>query len=208
MVVDDFLRTIREELISRANGVFLWAVLVSRRLLEAFDSWEEPAKLRNLLISLSLGLDDLFNEIFNHTGGSKAKRQDLLRFAQWIFCSFRPLTLPEFFTAVSLQTGHSTQAFTEMRMSEDAYKRLEKRIIDASGGLFEVIRREDYTRVQVIHESVREFFLRPNGLELMELSSPVQFHTLDHKELASACFKALLAKEFYSILPENKIKRR
>jgi NACHT domain len=207
IAADPSLPFLKEELISRANGVFLWAVLVSRRVARAIDRGDEPAQLREFLFSIPVKLEGLFGEIFKNAEDSISKRHDLLRFSQWIFCSFRPLSLPELFTAVSFQAVESPHAFGSIEMSKDSLKRLENRITDASGGLFEVIQREDSTRVQVIHESVREFFLGSNGLRLLQVSSREMFLTLGHKELALACFKAVLAKEFDSILPRPKLGR-
>jgi len=51
--------------------------------------------LKELLGSTPSKLEDLFDEIFKHVEDSTSKRQDLLRFSQWIFCSFRPLSLSE-----------------------------------------------------------------------------------------------------------------
>lgn len=198
--VDSSILSIREDMISRANGVFLWAVLATKRLLKAIDQGEEDVELRRLLNSIPHKLDDLFDEIFKNADNSIAKRQELVRMAQWIFCAFRPLTIDEFFTAMLLQSINKSMSFRDLELSTNAHDRLKKRIIDVSGGLFEVAETGYHTRVQVIHESVREFFLGPKGLSLLQASSRESFVLLGHKELALGCFKALLSKEFDSVI--------
>jgi hypothetical protein len=69
----------------------------------------------------------------------------------------------------------------------------------------EVAETEGITRVQVIHESIREFFLGPKGLILLQGSSQETFVLLGHKELALGCFKALLSKEFDSVISRPKL---
>jgi hypothetical protein len=62
--VDSSILSIREDVISRASGVFLWAVLATRKLLKAVDQGEDDAELRRLLNSITYKLDGLFDEIF------------------------------------------------------------------------------------------------------------------------------------------------
>jgi hypothetical protein len=204
---DSSFPSIREELISRANGVFLWAVLVSKRLSKGADQGKDETQLKDLLNSIPAKLDDLFDEIFSNTDVRVDEHRDLIRIAQWIFCAFRPLTLEEFATALSFQASSTRRAIKDISLSYDTFSRLKRRVIDLSGGLFEVVESAGFgTRVQVIHESVREFFLGSKGLQLLHVSSREHFMTLGHKALALGCFQALLAKEFDSAMKRPKIK--
>ncbi|EPE28101.1 alpha/beta-Hydrolase [Glarea lozoyensis ATCC 20868] len=199
------LLPIMEDLISSANGVFLWAVLVTKRLLKAIDQGKDDVELRRLLNSIPPKLDDLFDDIFKNEEDSTARWQDLARMAQYIFCAFRPLTIEEFFTAMTLQSTSKVGRLRELELVGDACDRLEKRIGYVSGGLFEVARAKGTTRVQIIHESVREFFLGPKGLTLLQYSSRETFIVYGHKQLTSTCFKALLSTEFDSVTMRPKL---
>lgn len=195
---DSTFPSIREELISRANGVFLWAVLVSKQLIRGVDQGKDEAQLKELFRSIPAELDDLFDDIFSNTAVCSDERQDLIRVAQWIFCAFRPLGLRELSTALSVQASNTPIAIADVELSFDSVSRLKKRIVHLSGGLFEVV--GSFGVVQVIHESIREFFLGPKGLQLLRMSSRELFMTLGHKALALGCFQALLAKEFDRVL--------
>lgn len=197
--LDPVLPSIRKEVLSRANGVFLWAVLVGKRLLKAIDQGKDKEQLRQVLESIPVKLDDLFDEIFRQAESSKQDQEALICITQWIFCAFRPLALQELHTALYSQAAKSSWSYRDAAISLEACQRLRRRITDLSGGLFEVVGSPPHlARVQVIHESVREFFLGSKGLRLLLTPSREAFVELAHKELAVACFKALLTKDYDS----------
>ncbi|EXJ73366.1 uncharacterized protein A1O5_03126 [Cladophialophora psammophila CBS 110553] len=75
--LDPLLLSIQDEIISRANGVFLWAVLVSRKMLKTIDQGKNKRQLRELLESIPVELDDLFDEIFRKIGSATQGHKEL-----------------------------------------------------------------------------------------------------------------------------------
>lgn len=188
---DDSLRVVREDLITRAREIFLWAVLVCRRLGKAIDQGYDQAQLRELLSSLPTELEGLYERIFEDVGD---QRLELVPIAQWIFYSFRPVKIDELFMALLIANACNFQPLSKIayEMSSHASRRRKMRIVDVSGGLFEVVG----GIVQVIHESVRQFFLGPKGLKVLKMSSLRDFILASHERLTLTCFKALLAIDF------------
>ncbi|ORY14567.1 hypothetical protein BCR34DRAFT_228330 [Clohesyomyces aquaticus] len=113
-----------------------------------------------------------------------------------MFCGFRPLTLAEIATALFLERIDTRVAVKEVGLSDGSLAQLKRRIIDLSGGLFETVGGPTSGRVQVIHESVREFFLGPKGLRLLRIPSRELFAYFGLKTLVLGCFQALMATEF------------
>ncbi|KIW28223.1 uncharacterized protein PV07_07903 [Cladophialophora immunda] len=77
--LDPLLLSIQDEIISRANGVFLSTVLVSKRILKAFDQGKTKQQLQELLDSIPVELDDLSGEISRKAGTSTQGHKELVR---------------------------------------------------------------------------------------------------------------------------------
>jgi hypothetical protein len=54
--LDPLLSSIQNKIISRANGVFLWAVLVSKKMLKAVDQGKGEQQLHHFLESIPIEL--------------------------------------------------------------------------------------------------------------------------------------------------------
>jgi hypothetical protein len=207
---DAVLLSMQYDLIRKANGVFLWAVLVIRQLHAAIDKGKTELELKHLLNSIPTKLEDLFNDIFQDAKASPSQREELLIISRWVFCSERPLTAAELFTALQLQRHQQPCSIVACDPTKRDIDSLLKRVVDLSGGLFEgafnhrddrdMSREHDQTvfnaKVQVIHESVREFFLGSKGRKLLQVSSADEFLLDAHEYMAKICFQALLSIEF------------
>ena len=76
----DFRAELLENLTARASGIFLWVVLVIRKLLIAEDKGRSLENMRIILRSLPSDLDGLFKEIIQST--APTDRHDMLRLVQ------------------------------------------------------------------------------------------------------------------------------
>jgi len=189
--LDSSLALIRQSLLANANGVFLWVDLVTKKILRAIDRGKP---LEGLLYSIPVELDDLYYEIFQELEELREVGEDLIQISQWILCSFRPLSLAEINTALGIQ--HESYIWQAERSSEEVAKRMKRRIVDVSGGLFEVVPLPDnddiwQAKVQVIHESVREFFFFGKGLRLLGSSSRSDIFSMADKKIVLTGFHAL-----------------
>ena len=100
---------IKTEIQEKANGVFMWVVLVTRILNVEFDRGRLHAvadKLRHLPPELS----DLFKDIL---GRDKDNMSETLLASQWILFAARPLTKEEYYCAVaSVVSSDHTELIT------------------------------------------------------------------------------------------------
>ena len=167
---------------------------------KASDDGSTEEELQTLLTTIPEKLDDLFNDIFKSSEFSDDHVEDLTHILGWIICSFRPITLRDLEVAFSIRRSRKQWSFGDYEFFPHKAEQLEKRILNVSRGLVEVVQGV----VQVVHESVREFFLGPQGLALLKFPSKELFIEAAHKNLALTCFRALFAEEFdISDTPES-----
>jgi len=152
---------IKDEILERASGVFLWVVLVVNVLNKEYDRGRVHA-LRKRLNEIPNGLHDLFKDILLR---DCQNLEELILCLQWILYAKRPLRREELYFAIL--AGEEPEAVTTWNPEEITHAVMERFILNSSKGLAEVRRSKDHT-VQFIHESVRDFFLKENGLDTLQ----------------------------------------
>ncbi|KAL8957358.1 MAG: hypothetical protein Q9193_005344 [Seirophora villosa] len=169
---------IKEEIQSRASGVFLWVVLVVQILNKEYDHGRVHA-LRRRLGEIPDGLDKLFEDILTR---DNARFEELILCLQWILYAKRPLKREELYFAILSGTDNEALApwDPEMVTAPD----MDKFILSCSKGLAETTKSKSQT-VQFIHESVRDFLLGKNGIN--KLRSELDFGQ-SHERLRQSCY--------------------
>ncbi|KAJ6032542.1 hypothetical protein N7540_003274 [Penicillium herquei] len=216
---------LRNEIVKRSSGVFLWVVLIVDVVLR---EWEEGKSIKALLKRVDdvpEALETLYSSMFLSLNADS--RQLTARFFQWITLAVKPLRLYEWHhilafirqpTPSSLQTWRESEYFTE---NDDE---LEKQIRSISMGLVEVKTTtdepEEYgnrplstcaragsldpergeTRVvRVIHESVREFLQHTGLANLGPRLAPNPIGD-GHLSIISTCLDYLQITELDSLV--------
>ncbi|KAL9632012.1 MAG: hypothetical protein Q9204_003977 [Flavoplaca sp. TL-2023a] len=149
--------TIKNEILERASGVFLWVALVVQILNKEYDHGRVHA-LRKRLKEIPDGLDRLFEDILTR---DNARFEDLILCLQWILYAQRPLKREELYYAIL--SGTDAEALTPWDPEMVTALDMDKFILSCSKGLAETTKSESQT-VQFIHESVRDFLLGKNGM--------------------------------------------
>ncbi|KAH8900680.1 hypothetical protein GQ53DRAFT_616883, partial [Thozetella sp. PMI_491] len=187
---------LRDEIVKRSSGIFLWAILVVDELLKERAKGRGPVYLRQQMERVPLGLQNLFENIISGTPAED--RFTAVRLFQWATLSVHPLRIREWRQIVAFLGVFPPTSLKEWQNSADSVdtdEQLETRIRTLSRGLIEVrsvnkagqpdgdeVDLEsldagagsldpDYgeTRVvQVIHESVRQFFLFQGGFKILD----------------------------------------
>ncbi|KAL8901984.1 MAG: hypothetical protein Q9207_004927 [Kuettlingeria erythrocarpa] len=155
------MKAIKEEILTRASGIFLWVALVVQILNREYDHGRVHA-LRKRLREIPDGLDKLFEDILTR---DRVNSEELVLCLQWILYSTRPLVREELYYAIL--SGADDEALMdsalEMLTSED----MDRFILSCSKGLAETTKSKSPT-VQFIHESVRDFLLGNNGFSRLK----------------------------------------
>ncbi|KAJ5272401.1 hypothetical protein N7478_007526 [Penicillium angulare] len=158
-----------EELTKHSKGVFQWAhliiPLVKRKVIEG----ESISDIRDWLGDVPADLENVYVYILSNVITASNRDQSFL-FFQWVCLAERPLTLTEIRYALAAKTAQLTPSRIEWEKLHgfiESNERMKKRVKVLSGGLAEVVSSgKDEETVQVVHQSVNDFF-RAKGLAFL-----------------------------------------
>ena len=157
------------DLVKKSAGIFFWTLFMVRRLLKASDQGLSVEKMKGLLDSVPPNLESLFEQTLMNM--EPDRRAALSVLAAWINCALPPLTLYELYVASAFSANDPPHLLVDLKARHDFDpESFRKYVIDVSGGLFETVSINEEFFVQVIHELVREFFLRSDKVvRILEL---------------------------------------
>jgi hypothetical protein len=172
---------IRAELQEKASGVFMWVVLVVDMLNKEHDEGRTTRRLQQKLKDIPSDLHKLFRNILTR---DCRNRDELLLCIQWLLFARQPLKPEQLYCAILSSTEPeylSKWDYNEMSM--DAIKRF---ILNSSKGLAEITTSKTPS-VQFIHESVKDFLLKENGLRAVWSDLGSNFQGQSHERLKQGC---------------------
>jgi hypothetical protein len=151
-----YVPDIREQVQEKSSGIFLWTVLVVRILNKQYDRGDVAA-LQKRLSEIPRGLSELFEDILTRDCEDV---QSLWLCIQWVLFATRPLSREElYFGIIAGHDGSTLQPWDRQALSIGDIGRY---ILNCSKGLTETTKKTHH--VQFIHESVRDFLVKENGL--------------------------------------------
>ena len=181
---------------ARSNGIFLWAVLVLRQIREAVANGEPRKTLYNIIESVPRGLEELFQELMESTPVEQREQRDLIM--MWIVFARRPLTLSELNQALAFRQEYPTYRDYERSAEYTRPDQMLRLLVNRTRGLVEVVathvlhlrmgERAQTSRVQFIHESVREYVLSQETLLAYKSTLKWSDSGFAHNAMASSCF--------------------
>ncbi|KAK5445358.1 hypothetical protein LTS15_010139 [Exophiala xenobiotica] len=187
---------IKQELLERACGIFLWVVLVVHILRKEYERGRVHA-LRKRLDEIPNGLHELFSDILTRDGRNV---DELVLCLQWILYARRPLKREELYFAVL--TGVDPRAVSGWDPDATTTADMERFILDCSKGLAELTKTKHPT-VQFIHESVRDFLFKENSLGQLQPGLTNNFAGISHDRLKAYCQDYLATLLAESIIVQN-----
>ncbi|KAI1760241.1 hypothetical protein GGR53DRAFT_526336 [Hypoxylon sp. FL1150] len=149
---------IETEILERAANIFLWASLVVDILNKEYDKGLNPTLRR--LKQIPDGLHRLFEDILTR---DTQNIDELVVCLQWILFAKRPLRPEELYFAVRLGSEPASSSFWDRDHIEIGT--IDRFNLNVSKGLAEVTKKK--LTVQFIHESVRDYLLREDGLRTL-----------------------------------------
>ncbi|KAH7391726.1 ankyrin repeat domain-containing protein [Pyrenochaeta sp. MPI-SDFR-AT-0127] len=172
---------VRVELQEKASGIFMWVVLVVGILNKESDRGQVQF-LQRKLREIPSDLHELFHDILTR---DTHNREGLVLCIQWILFSKQPLSPEQLYHAIFAGTApNAVSAWDSEETSKEVVKRF---ILDSSKGLAEATVSKKQT-VQFIHESVRVFLLKENGLSKIWPEFECNFEGQSHERLKWCCF--------------------
>ncbi|KAJ0162771.1 Ankyrin-1, partial [Colletotrichum tanaceti] len=185
------------EILRKASGVFMWVVLVVDILNKEYGKGRLFAVKRRLE-EISPELSKLFQDIIRR---DQEDMGDMLLCIQLLLYSQRPLTREEYYFAVA--SGLEPETLGEWDPEHITHEFMDRLIVDSSKGLAETTRSDDRT-VQFIHESVRDFLLKDNGLRDLWPDLGDDFEGRSHDRLKDCCHTYATQTNILTYLPEDK----
>ncbi|KAG7006857.1 hypothetical protein G7Y79_00012g031930 [Physcia stellaris] len=138
------------ELVSKADGMFLW---IHFQLLDLCEAASD-ARIRETLKNLPRGLDETYNRMLYKASNSLNAVN--VKFAlRWIACARRPLKVEELQEAAAFVSSNNTHGSPDQRWDADKIPDADK-LLQSCHGL--VVRDRDGT-VRFAHHTVRQFLL-------------------------------------------------
>lgn len=177
----DLVAELMPQLLRKSGGIFLWVVLV----VELLNREEQQGRLalKTRLREIPSDLSTLFKSILTRDGDNK---EQLLLSILWILYAARPLRPGEFYHA--LWSGLLLKRLADAdapRVGDDEV--FNRSVVSFTKGLAETTKSDSPT-VQFIHESVRDFLIKDNGLQ--ELWPEISFDLAipGHQKLKDCCY--------------------
>ncbi|KAI9150018.1 Trans-aconitate decarboxylase 1 [Paramyrothecium foliicola] len=171
---------VRDELKEKASGIFIWVVLVVRILQKEYDDGRKHT-LRQKLRDIPRDLHQLFHDILTR---DQHHKDEMLLCIQWILFAKRPLRPEELYFAIL--SDLDPIAICDWHPGETEETDALKFILSSSKGLAETTKSKP-PKVQFIHESVREFLLKAEGLGVVWPELKESFESRSHERLKNCC---------------------
>ncbi|KAI7760689.1 hypothetical protein LZL87_007901 [Fusarium oxysporum] len=178
------LADLRDTMLEKAAGVFLWVVLVVSILNK--ESRRGGLALKTRLQEVPSGLSDLFKDLLKR---DTTNMEDFQLSLLWILLSDRPLKPEEYYHAI--WSGLYMKGLADPDIPEvdtgDSEGCSARCVISSSKGLAEITKVEQ-PRVQFIHESVRDFLIKDRGLQELWPELGPDWESVGHDRLKLCCY--------------------
>jgi ankyrin repeat protein len=170
----------QRDIVAKANGVFLWVVLVVGILQKDVQRARYHA-MQSRLREIPEGLPELFKSIILRDDKHK---EEFLLCLRWILYACRPLTLKEWYFA--MMAGVNGPLEWVGGIADGQMKRF---LLSSSKGLAELTKGKTIT-AQFIHESVRDFLIDQGGVGDIcgGQESP---YSIAHEQLKHCCLRGM-----------------
>ena len=202
--IETMLEDVKGHLAYNAQGVFLWVEMVSRELNELFKRGITPRDLEHILTNLPDELEKLYQRIV-----TRLKAENLTFIAEarrmftWATFALRPLTVEEFRDAIAIPV--STSNDLKVDREKERLSRMEDvrlRLANNCGDLLQIKPKHSWSSraqandtVQLLHRTVREFFLDPDKAA----------HPFNMEESQGSCDIALVCIRYLKMSMETPV---
>ncbi|KAM6527505.1 hypothetical protein FSOLCH5_003571 [Fusarium solani] len=180
-------------ILSRAQGSFLWAHLVLKKVHLLQLQGESTGKLKAEVKRIPQDLNDLYEELIKDVEYPSST----LKLMQWICFSMRPLTTDELRWAMAVDSECTHKSLDESQRSDDFITddKIDRRITSLSCGLAEIVQSGNAHVVQFIHQSVKEYFVEKGLSALDKSANPDPVVGIAHHRLSRTCIRYLAMEE-------------
>ncbi|KAF2761174.1 hypothetical protein EJ05DRAFT_483569 [Pseudovirgaria hyperparasitica] len=162
---------LEEQLLTKANGSFLWVRLIVRELKTTYS--EEA--IESVLNEVPPDMNDVYARMLRNILKSNRNTKLARAILTWCVCAIRPLTVQELQYALKLDIKETVHG-------------LEQSIASICGHLVFI---DHASRVQMVHQTAKEFMIAQNCIPELQIDRKVS-----HAYLASICARFLSSDWF------------
>ncbi|KAF8538262.1 hypothetical protein BDD12DRAFT_649380, partial [Trichophaea hybrida] len=162
----EIIRQATEYIVKKAQGVFVWVHLVKQKLLKYSETGCTEKRIFNYLKCLPTGLEEFYRTMLNELEERDEPEdfEDGLRMFRLVLFANRPLRLAELHHALAIPDDPNAEfSPSDDSFEEDLIHGIDNRVIHCGGNFLEIKGLDEDSSVQVMHQTVREFFLKVNG---------------------------------------------
>jgi ankyrin repeat protein len=184
---EDMAQSLRKAIITRANGVFQWIILVVPVVLRHCRLGKRLQYIQTAIEQIPQRLEDLYKATIQNT--PEDERPHTLRLMQWL-CFAPPCSLPHLSLALIVEkdTPYNSLAecFNHSEFYAENYEGMERLIKHFSRGMAEV----SGSYVQFVHQSAKDYLIE-GGLRLLEGNIDENPVPRGHINMAWSCIRYL-----------------
>ncbi|KAK0716128.1 hypothetical protein B0H67DRAFT_464709, partial [Lasiosphaeris hirsuta] len=181
--------TIPALITERASGVFMWARLVVKQVLDLEREGVALKKIEGIIHFIPADLDKLYRQLIR---SMKPASQKLI---QWICFATRPLSIDELRWAMVIEADCPHQSLQACESADDYVPdsvQMKRQVQTLSCGLAEVSQAQ---AVQFIHQSVKDFFVETGLPALGGDATSAETAIRAHFQLSKICIRYLAMEE-------------
>jgi len=186
---------LKNEIVRRSSGMFLWVVQVIKSIIRAFENRDAFTSVLERLYHTPMVLMDLYNQILDSV--EPRHHPKALHLMQWISLAKRSLSVTELRYAITFDDKACYGNGIGYVQNDISMERL---VTTLSGGLIEVQQRKGSNEngikyVQFIHQSVNDFLMSAGLKRLAGNYSLEEFNSQGEDRLCRSCVKYLKREE-------------
>ncbi|RSL38004.1 hypothetical protein CEP53_015273, partial [Fusarium sp. AF-6] len=182
--------TIPDLIMKRADGVFLWARLVVKQVLDLELEGSGLKHIEAVIRSVPQELNALYRQLIQNMSPVS------LKLIQWICFAIRPLSLDELRWAMLIDADCPHRSLSKCQAAGDYASddgQMKRRVQTPSRGLVEAT--SDAKVIQFIHQSVQDFFIE-KGRSTLDGTASADFAVgIAHHQLSMTCIRYLAMEE-------------
>ena len=173
----------------RSSGVFMWARLVVKQVLDLYRDGMGPKKIEAAVFSIPPDLDTLYRQLIQNMVPAS------LKLIQWVCFATRPLSLDELRWAMVIDADCPHRSLQICQSAEDYVPDstwMKRQVQTLGRGLVEVTSTQV---VQFIHQSVKDFFVEKGLSALDNNITPTEAAIRAHFRFSRICIRYLGMEE-------------
>lgn len=191
---EQHVKELEQYITSRADGMFQWAILVTRIAASTYLRGSSMAEVLDEIKKLPKDLNELYHSLLC----KKPPCSRTKRLFQWMIFSFRPLELDELRFAICLDRSMTERTIEDIKRGKLFLRNAQTGIKDLSRGLLEVSNNGGRKIVQFIHQSVLDYLLQEGGLVRLFTPTPVNEIVGEaHFQISRSCIRYVLLQNFH-----------